>query len=222
MIEPVRLGLTPALMIAIGADLIEHVGDRVSNVTLSLVEAMSHVLVESLDAGDLDYALCYDAPDRATLTRTAFLQEHLVRVGPPGPASARPVALLDVLAEPLAMPEPADTVRQAVTRAARDLGIDLKVAYEVRSISAMKSLAQRGLAVSILPLPAVAEEARAGTLAADPIVMPSIVRTLYLVSSAQRPALRCDVALAHAVRLSLDRLLDMLGPLAHPLWVRTG
>jgi LysR family nitrogen assimilation transcriptional regulator len=220
-VETVRLGVTPALMLALGADLVERVRDSVPEVALSLVEAMSHVLVENLEAGDLDYALCYDVPDRPRLARTAFLQEHLVRVGPPGRAAGRTVALVDVLAEPLVMPEPADTVRQAVAKAARDLGLDLKVTYEVRSISAMKSLAMRGVAVSILPYSAVAEEVRAGTLTAEPVVMPPIVRTLYLVSSGQRPAFRCDMALTRAVRASLDRLLQMLGPLAHPLWVQT-
>ena len=63
--------------------------------------------------------------------------------------------------------------------------MELKIAYEVRSISAMKSLVSRGAASSILPYFAVLDEVRAGKLDARPIIMPSLRRTLFLASSKQ-------------------------------------
>ncbi len=219
--EKVRFGITPALMLSVGADLLVRTREDLPQVSMSLLEAMSHVLIESLQRGELDYALCYDAPDIPQLARTAFLQDDLVFVALPGPGTGKPVALVDVLDETLAMPEAADTVRQAVSRAAREIGLELAVTYEVRSISAMKNLALQGVAACILPFASVVEEVRNGQLDARQIVMPSIRRTLYLVSAAQRPELRNDAAITAAVRDSLSILLDALGPLAHPLWVRT-
>lgn len=219
--ERVRFGITPALMLTVGTDLIERVRDDVPHVSFSLVEAMSHVLIESLLKGDLDYALCYDAPDLPPLARTAFLQEDLVFVSLPDGGQGRTIALVDVLEHTLAMPEAADTVRLAVAKAARELGLDVNVTYEVRSVAAMKNLALRGAASCVLPFASVASEVQAGQLSARPITMPPIRRTLYLVSSKQTPTLRAEAAVSGIVRASLSLLLETLGPLAHPLWQRT-
>jgi LysR family nitrogen assimilation transcriptional regulator len=218
--ERVKFGITPALMLSIGADLIERVSKECPNVSFSLVEAMSHVLLPDVVAGQLNYALCYDVPDQPQVSRIAFLQEDLVFVTRPSRHSGQQIALVDALSEVLAMPEESDTVRMAVAAASRDIGADLKVAHEVRSISAMKTLAVRGTASCILPLAAVAEEVAAGTLAAHPIFMPPVRRTLYLVSSSHCPEFRCHPALVASVRVALGRLIELLGPLAHPLWTR--
>jgi LysR family transcriptional regulator, nitrogen assimilation regulatory protein len=219
--EKVRFGITPALMLTIGAALIERVRDNVPQVTFSLMEAMSHVLIENLLNDDLDYALCYDAPDLPQIGRTAFLQEDLVFVTLPTRGPGTTIALVDVLDEILAMPDAADTVRLAVGKSARDLGLELKVTYEVRSIAAMKSLALKGIASCVLPFASVVDEVKGRHLAAHPIVMPPIRRTLYLVSASRRRTPLCDAAISAEVRSSLSILLDALGALAHPLWVRT-
>lgn len=215
--ERVRFGITPALMLVVGADLIDRVGQDCPQVSLGLIEAMSHVLLPDLQSGTLDFALCYDLPDHPHLRRTAILQEDLVFVSRPGRLPGQPIGLAEVLGQTLAMPEEPDTLRLAVAAAARGIGADLKVAHEVRSISAMKSLAVRGTASCVLPLAAVADEVAAGALAAHPITMPAVRRTLYLASPSHRPALRCDGAVSSAVRASLGRLVALLGPLAHPL-----
>jgi LysR family nitrogen assimilation transcriptional regulator len=108
-----------------------------------------------------------------------------------------------------------------VARTARDLGLELKIAYEVRSISALKSLVMRGAASAVLPYFAVLDEVRAGKLDARPLTMPAIKRTLFLASSKQRGPFKNEAGLTGAVRSSLTGLLDALGPLAQPLWVRT-
>ena len=123
--------------------------------------------------GEVDFILCYDVPDLPQLSRVALLQDDLVLVTPPRARKGQPIALVDALEDSIAMPEEGDTVRTVVTRTARDLGLELKIAYEVRSISAMKSLVSRGAASSILPYFAVLDEVRAGKLDARPITMPA-------------------------------------------------
>ena len=219
--EAIRLGITPALMLTCGPEIALTVREKHPQVLLSLVEEMSHVLIEALSRGDVDFILCYDVPDLPRFSRTALLQDDLVLVTLPGPGKGQPIAFVDALEESLAMPEEGDTVRSAVTRAARELGLELKVAYEVRSISAMKSLVERGAAASILPFASVIQEVRAGRLDARPIVTPAIRRTLFLAASTQRGPFRNEAALTGAVRMSMQGLVEVLGPLAHPLWVRT-
>lgn len=220
--EPIRLGLTPALMPIVGAELAVHVREHLPQVMLSLVEDMSHVLIERLGRDEIDVILCYDVPDLPHLTRTALLQDDLVLVTEPrGQEKPGAIPLVEALEETLAMPEEGDSIRAAVTKAARDLGVEVKVDYEVRSITAMKQLAARGAASSILPYFSVLDEVREGKLEARPITMPTIRRTLFLAMSRQRGPLANEVGLSGAVRTSLGPLVAALGPLCQPLWSRT-
>jgi DNA-binding transcriptional LysR family regulator len=61
--------------------------------------------------------------------------------------------------------------------------LEVKIAHEVRSVTAMKSLVSRGAASSIFPYFAVLDEVRAGTLDARPITMPALRRTLFPVAT---------------------------------------
>jgi LysR family nitrogen assimilation transcriptional regulator len=219
--EAFRLGITPALMLVCGTEIAMTVREQLPNVFLSIVEAMSHVLIETLARGEADFILCYDVPDLPQFSRTALLQDDLVLVTPPRAANGKPIPLVEALEESIAMPEEGDSVRTVVARTARDLGLELKIAYEVRSISAMKSLVMRGAASAVLPYFAALDEVRAGKLDARPLTMPAIKRTLFLASSKQRGPFKNEAGLTGAVRSSLSGLLDALGPLAQPLWVRT-
>jgi LysR family nitrogen assimilation transcriptional regulator len=44
---------------------------------------------------------------------------------------------------------------------------------------------------------------------------------MYLASSKQRGPFKDEAGLTGAIRASLEGLIEALGPLAHPLWVRT-
>jgi LysR family nitrogen assimilation transcriptional regulator len=219
--ETIRLGITPALMLAAGPEITLTVRERLPHAFLVIIEGMSHILIDALARGELDYILCYDVPESPQVLRTALLQDELVLVTTPGPRKGQPIALVDALESSLAMPEPGDSVRTAVTRTARELGLELTVTYQVGSVSAMKSLVGRGVASSILPYFAVMEEVRAGTLDARPITMPPIRRTLFLASSSKNGPFKSDAGLTGAVRTSLQGMVEAMGALVHPLWVRT-
>jgi LysR family nitrogen assimilation transcriptional regulator len=215
--ESIRLGITPALMLIVGTEIAMVVRERLPGVSLSLVEAMSHVLTETLARGETDFTLCYDVPELPHVARLPILQDNLVLVTLPGEDQRKPIAFADMLSLDLAMPEEGDTVRTAVANAAREMKRDLRIAYEVRSISAMKNLVRRGAASAVLPYFAVIDEVRDGKLDARQIIEPSICRTLYLATSSQRGPFRNADGLANAIRASLTIVTDALGPLAHPL-----
>ena len=215
--EAIRLGITPALMLIVGTEIAMVARERLPEVSLSLVEAMSHVLADTLTRGETDFILCYDVPELPNVARVPILQDDLVLVTLPGEEQRKPIAFANLLTLELAMPEEGDTVRTAVARAAREMKRDLRIAYEVRSISAMKSLVGRGAASAVLPYFAVIDEVREGKLDARQIIEPSIRRTLYLATSSQRGPFRNADGLASAIRASLTIVTDALGPLAHPL-----
>lgn len=219
--ETIRLGITPALMMIAGSEIILTVRKHLPQVFLNVVEGMSHVLFDTLSRGDVDFILCYDVPDLPQFSRTALLQDDLVLVTLPGPRKGEPIAFVDVLEETLVLSGPGDTISAIMERTARELGLEFKAGFEVGSVSAQKNLVIRGAGSSVMPYFAVIDEVRAGTLDARPVTMPAIRRTLFLASSKHQGPFRNEAGLTGAVRSSLSCLLDALGPLAHPLWVRT-
>jgi LysR family nitrogen assimilation transcriptional regulator len=215
--EAIRLGLTPTLMLAIGSDIVVKLRDRVPQVFLSLVEEMSHVLVDLLSRGEIDFCVAYDVPETPHVVRTPLLREDLVLVTLPSMHRGRAVTAAEAFEETLAVPESGDTVRELLARTARDLGLEPKIAFEVRSVSGIKNLILRGAAAGVLPYGSVIDEVRDGKLDAHPICSPPLRRTLYLASFIRRVPFRYEPALEREVRSSLTGLTDALGPLVHPV-----
>lgn len=214
--ESVRMGLTPALMLVLGAEFAVAARDRLPHVFLSLSEAMSHVLAEALLRGELDAVLGYDMPESAHIESEALLAEDLVFVTLPAGDLAESIPFREVVEEVLVLPEAGDSVRKRVVDAAQALGATPHIAFEVRSIPALKNLILRGAGAGVLPYASVLDEVRGGTLAARRITGPALRRTLHFAVRAGAPPLRNAVALRALVRESLGELVRALGPLAHP------
>jgi LysR family nitrogen assimilation transcriptional regulator len=215
--ESIRLGLTPALMLVVGAEIAVMARERLPHVFLSLSEAMSHVLADTLLRGELDMVLGYDMPDTPQLERTALLEEDLVFVTLPVAGAAESIPFADVIEEVLILPEQGDSVRNHVTLAAHAIGAEPNIGFEVRSVPAMKSLILRGAGSGILPYAAVLSEVREGRLLARRVTAPALRRSLYLALRTGTAAPRNAVALRALVRESLHELVATLGALAHPL-----
>lgn len=124
--EPVRLGLTPSLMHIIGTEIALLARERPPLAALSLLEEMSHKLVEALQRGDLEMALACEVQELPGITRRALYQEDLVLVGQPGPQDGEAVPFAEAVSCDLAMPEPRDSVRTLVAQTARGLGLGLR------------------------------------------------------------------------------------------------
>lgn len=215
--ETIRLGLTPALMLLLGAEIAVNARERVPGVHLSLSEAMSHVLVDALLREEIDLAMGYDVPERAQLEREALLVEDLVLVTLPIADDRREIPFAEAMEQRLILPEQGDSVRDQVVRNAELHGLSPRIAYEIRSVPAMKSLILRGAAACILPYAAVLSELREGRLMARRVIDPPLRRTLYLAARARRPFLRSEPGVRAVVRDSLGVLRHELGALVQEL-----
>jgi LysR family nitrogen assimilation transcriptional regulator len=204
-------------MLVLGAEIAVVARERLPHVLLSLSEGMSHVLAERLLRGDLDMALGYDMPDVPQLQRTALLEEDLVFVTLPVAGASESIPFADVIEEALILPEQGDSVRNHVTGAAQAIGAQPNIAFEVRSVPAVKSLILRGAGSGIPPYGAVLSEAPEGRLLARRVTAPALRRVLYLEVRTRTASPRNAVALRALVRESLRELVATLGPLAHPL-----
>ncbi len=213
----IRLGMTPSLMLALGPEIAVRTREQLPQVFLSVAEEMSHVLIDQLARDALDLALAYEAPDVSHLTRLPLQQEDLVLVTLPGPMAGMPITLAEALEERLVLAERRDVVRELVERAVHDSGLEMSLAYEVRSIAAFKSLILRGEATSIMPYASVLHEERQGLLQVRPIVEPTLRRTLYLVAPQRRAPLRHEDQLVAVIRSALTVFAKQLGQQVHPI-----
>lgn len=214
--ETVTLGLSPSLMLLIGSDLLLNARRDIPGVFLSLVEELSFVLFEALERCEIDVALGYEAPNRPSLRCEALFEEELVLVAPPGMDAPDPISLSEALDSDLVMAGERDSIRQLIQAAADAQGIEVRVAYEARSVPAMKNLVRRGVAASIMPYGSAIEELRAG-LVVTRRIEPPILRKLYIAKPAKRPPLRHEAEVDAFLRSTAERVFELLGPLARRL-----
>lgn len=215
--EALRFGITPSLMQLIGSELALQMAERAPGISLSLSEEMSHLLIETLRRGELDMILAYEVSDEPGYWKRALYQEDLVLVSSARRDGGIPVTFAEALAEPLVLPEPRDSVRTLVDRTARELGLQLRVAHEIRSIPGIKTMILRGVAAGILPFGTVLSETQAGTLSIRPITTPTLRRTLYLAGSQMAGRLRNLATVRQVVRTAVDSLSGIMGDLGHKL-----
>ncbi len=212
--ECLRLGLTPSLMQMIGAEVALRIAERAPDVALSLSEEMSHLLIETLRRGELDMILAYDVPVDAGGWRRPLYSEDLVFVTAGAGGMGQPIPFPAVMEAVLVLPEARDSVRALVERTATEMGIDLRVAHEIRSIPGIKAMIRRGIASGVLPYGTVMPDVQAGLLTCRPIIAPALRRTLCLAGSRQAGELRniqrIDAVIDEVVAI-LARLMGALG-----------
>ncbi|MDQ0304857.1 LysR family transcriptional regulator [Ancylobacter polymorphus] len=179
----VTVGLTPSLTLLLGADLIEAVGRSPIKINLQLTEGLSHVIVAGMASGKADIIFAFKPDASATLRCTPLLRESLYLIRRPEHPDSRTktVALHEALGNRFAMPDRGDVVRRMIEERAATEALALDVAYEVHSITAIKQLVARGLALAILPLGCVHDEVVAGQLSASRILDAALDRTLYAI-----------------------------------------
>lgn len=197
----VSLGVPPTAGEVISGRLVERFLRDYPQVTVRIVPAFSGYLSEMLQRGEIDLAVMYQTSAIRHIPAEPLIQETLFLVGAAGSELdleiPRDFASLADL--PLVLPGPRHGLRILLENAARQAGIVLRVTVEADALQTLKELAARGLAHTVLPLPAIHPDLRAGTLRAAPIANPTLDRRLVLARSIVRPASR-------AVRVFADTL----------------
>jgi DNA-binding transcriptional LysR family regulator len=201
----VYIGLLPSMSRSLIAPLFADMRTRAPAVRLRFIEGFSGQLDEQLLSGRLDMAVINrygPSPDRGE-----DVMGHIdtCLIGKPGsePAAGDAIPFRALAGLPLAIPGAPNGMRSVLDQHARQLGVQLDVALEIDTLSAMKDVALSGAAHTLLPLMAVREEVAEGRLTAQRIAEPAIRRTITLSVTRQRP-------LSRAGRLALARLRQMV------------
>lgn len=207
MAGTLTLGLTPSVATAFAMPILLEVQRVLPNLRLHLSEELGHLLRVAVKSGRVDLALVFDAPGGATEVKVKLLTESLYFVTSRGTPQAErgPIAMAHVLEHPMAMPGTADSLRTAVENAARTLDLPLKVEYEIQSVWVILKLVRSGIASTILPMPMVIDDIKAGTVIARRIESPALRRNLrWLVGD--KP-----VAAAAGVQCLVERIIQRHG-----------
>ncbi len=215
-LEILVLGMTPSIMLQIGPDILVDAKNELPGVALSLVEELSHVLMQTLDRGDIQIAFAYGAEEpRPGILRQPILEEELLFVTA-ATAQKLPdtLTLAEALNHDLVQAGERDMVQRLLKTAAEKFSLPLHIPYAAQSIPAMRTLVVRGAAASMMPYGTAIEELRAGLLVGRRISDLPVKRTLYLLTSANAQPLRHQAAIDAFLSKIADTLLASLGPLA--------
>ena len=213
-----RLGTCPSMVMVLGPDLLIDTRQKMPDLTISLMEERSIDLLNAIDHEQLDVALLYDVESGPDLKREALIEEDLLLVTAP---SSRPpdqtVSFAEALRCDLALGGERSVLRQIIESEARRLSLELRISYEIHSVSSMKALVARGAAATIMPFSLAAEELASGKLAGWRIDRPALTRTLYAVRNRNpAPILGDERVIAHINGL-LDAYLSIVGAWARRL-----
>ena len=216
--DHVTLGVTPSMVMLLGPDLLLQARKEAPEISISLVEERSPVLLEALEAGHIDIAFLYNVGERPNLIRKAILEEDLLLVtGSRDATGEGSVSLAQALDHELVIAGERGVIRRIVEAEASRLSLKLRLAFEVHSVSSMKSLIARGTAASIMPWSLAAEELTSGTLQARRIDRPALTRVLYIVEPANRQSIAMEAELSVFLDHVRTRMLELIGPYARSL-----
>lgn len=180
--ELLRLGVNPSLIGVLGSALLTEAQTLLPNVKVSLTEERSQVLLELLERKQLDVALTYNVEERPDLTRSAVLEEDLLYLTAAKAAKGRgPISFSKVLKSELAIGGERSLMRDIVEFEARRLSLDIRLAFEVHSLSSMIATVRRGVATTVMPYGLCMKEMRKGSVVGRRIISPTLTRTLYQV-----------------------------------------
>ncbi|WP_249170725.1 LysR family transcriptional regulator [Burkholderia vietnamiensis] len=118
-----------------------------------IVIASAQRTLEALCGGEADIGLGFYLPRRTDIEVHAHCELwHRVLVSPCHAFSRRDsVTLADLVGQPLAIPDSAFGVRQALDRVAKRSGITLNPSFTTSSLETQKALVRQGAALMILP-----------------------------------------------------------------------
>jgi LysR family nitrogen assimilation transcriptional regulator len=203
----VVVGVTPSTGNLLAAPLLQALAGEWPDVQLSFVEALSTALVDRVQDGEVDLAVCYDIPaDRRGIRGETLAPDWLVFVErhDAGRIAGRSeIPFAEVAAIPLIMSALSNEVlRRMIEGAAREAGLELTLAHEVQSMALTRALLSDPRLGAILPYGALIEDIRAGRFVAARIVAPAVERRLCLMYSDRRALNRAELAI-RAVLLGL-------------------
>ncbi len=208
----VAVGLPPSIARLMAVPLIHAFRREMPEASLSITEALSSAMHESLLSGRLDIALLYNPNPSPEIELTPLLEEDLYLVqarSNRGRRAAAPALTLRELAKtPLVIPSRPNAIRMQVeTELARD-GLRPTIAMEIDGVAAILELVAEGAGSAVLSANAVRASGRPGAFTLRPTGRPPLRSRLAMAVSSQRPTTLTQQATLNLLRQTAAHLLQ--------------
>ncbi|MDE4537391.1 LysR family transcriptional regulator [Pseudomonas sp. ITEM 17296] len=184
----VAIGTTPTIAEIVTVPLVTRIREAHPDLSIRFSSAFSGYLVDWIQRGELELAISYDLEPLHTLRIVPVMMENLVLVGPPsaGLAWDNPVNFATLAQQQLVLPSPRHGLRKIMDHCAADVGYKIAANVEADSFGAMIDLVRHGFGLTALPLASIYTHLQNGTLCAAPLIEPTPMRKLVMVSPADR------------------------------------
>jgi LysR family nitrogen assimilation transcriptional regulator len=177
------------------------------------VEAFTGQIRGWLEEGKVDLGIMHDLGVMRNLASRRLATEELYLVGPPGryggldsPPSVAPSALAELS---MILPGRQHGLRQLIEQEAKRLGTSISVRIEIDAMMHVPLLIATGEGYSILPLPAIRDELKAGRISIARIGDGAIRRTVCLVRNSNqvvtKASARCEDLTAKVLMSLIER-----------------
>ena len=205
----VAIGLMPSINSVLAVRLIEKVKSELPQVTLRIVEGYSGHLIEWLHRGDLDISFLYGPAHDLHLRCTGLLYENIALISAPGKLNnlGREIQLSDIAHLPIVLPSRPHGIRILVDNAVAKAGVKLNVEISGDAFEVLKSLVKTGNYHAFIPLSAVNEDIREGTLEARTFISPNIKRQLVLAMAPDRKNTRAAQATLKIITSEIEKMV---------------
>ena len=205
----VAIGLMPSINSVLAVRLIEKVKSELPQVTLRIVEGYSGHLIEWLHRGDLDISFLYGRAHDLHLRCTGLLYENIALISAPGKLNnlGKEIQLSDIAHLPIVLPSRPHGIRILVDNAVAKAGVKLNVEISGDAFEVLKSLVKTGNYHAFIPLSAVNEDIREGTLEARTFISPTIKRQLVLAMAPDRKNTRAAQATLKIITSEIEKMV---------------
>lgn len=205
----VAIGLMPSINSVLAVRLIEKVKSELPQVTLRIVEGYSGHLIEWLHRGDLDISFLYGPAHDLHLRCTGLLYENIALISAPGKLNnlGKEIQLSDIAHLPIVLPSRPHGIRILVDNAVAKAGVKLNVEISGDAFEVLKSLVKTGNYHAFIPLSAVNEDIREGTLEARTFISPTIKRQLVLAMAPDRKNTRAAQATLKIITSEIEKMV---------------
>ena len=205
----VAIGLMPSINSVLAVRLIEKVKSELPQVTLRIVEGYSGHLIEWLHRGDLDISFLYGPAHDLHLRCTGLLYENIALISAPGKLNhlGKEIQLSDIAHLPIVLPSRPHGIRILVDNAVAKAGVKLNVEISGDAFEVLKSLVKTGNYHGFIPLSAVNEDIREGTLEAKTFISPTIKRQLVLAMAPDRKNTRAAQATLKIITSEIEKMV---------------
>jgi len=184
----VILGTSSAVGATLTIPLLKRTQSKFPLISLNVVDALSGTVHEWLNTGRIDIAVVFDSVRNSALLHEDLFVEDLFLVSPvdhrlPDSVDVQGSTLRDL---PLVVPSRNHKLRVLTDDYCRSLGFRPEPVAEVDALFTMIQAVKAGLGHTILPFGAVEHEANVGRVRLSRIVGPSLTRTVFMATSAER------------------------------------